>query len=479
MQIPRDTGTFHIIGIGGIGMSAIAEILLAKGHSVQGSDQKESANVRRLRAKGVRVFIGHDPINLVGARNIVISTAVKRGNPELEAARAKGLPIIRRAEMLAELMRLYSTVSVTGTHGKTTTTSLIATIFEKAELDPTVITGGIINAWGSNARLGKGKWMIVEADESDGTFARIPTEIGVVTNIDPEHLDYFKTVENMHREFEAFYRGIPFYGLAVTCVDHPVVRDMIERLELRRDGRRLLTYGTSEAADLRLTGLRFEGFTTIFDAALGERVKGGARVLKSWSIPVPGQHNALNTLAAIAVAAEAGIPDDVIRAGLLGFSGVKRRFQPAGQWNGIQIYDDYGHHPAEIAAVLAAARAGARGRVIAIVEPHRYTRVRDLFGEFCACFREADSVIVAPLYSAGEAPIEGIDQHSLADGIRSKGHAAVTSIDNPHDAVSLIRRYGRPGDMVIFLGAGSSTEWAHGFAERLGAGEPRRAGGAM
>jgi UDP-N-acetylmuramate--alanine ligase len=469
MQIPRDTGTFHIIGIGGIGMSAIAEILLAKGFAVQGSDQKESANVRRLRAKGVRVFIGHDAVNLVGARNVVISTAVKRDNPELEAARQRGLPIIRRAEMLAELMRLYATVSVTGTHDKTTTTSLVATIFEKAALDPTVITGGIINAWGSNARMGKGAWMIVEADESDGTFVRLPTEIGIVTNIDPEHLDYFKSVENMHREYEAFYRNIPFYGLAVTCIDHPVVRGMVDRLDLRRDGRRLLTYGVSEGADLRLTGARQDGFTTIFDAELSSRVKGGARTIEGWAVPLPGHHNALNALAAVAVAAEAGIPDDVIREGLKEFSGVKRRFQPTGQWNSIQIYDDYGHHPIEIAAVLQAARAGAKGRVIAIVEPHRYTRVRDLFGDFCACFRDADSVIVAPLYSAGEAPIEGIDQHSLAEGIRSTGHRAVTSVDHPMDIVPLLRRYGRAGDMVVCLGAGTSTEWAGALPSWLSA----------
>ena len=479
MQIPRDVGTFHIIGIGGIGMSAIAEILLAKGFSVQGSDQKDSANVRRLRAKGVRVFIGHDAVNLVGARQVVISTAVKSGNPELEAARAKGLSIVRRAEMLAELMRLYSTVSVTGTHGKTTTTSLISTIFEHAKLDPTVITGGIINAWGSNARLGQGKWMIVEADESDGTFVKLPTEIGIVTNIDPEHLDYFKTVENMHREFEAFYKNIPFYGLAVTCIDHPVVRDMVERLDLRRDGRRLLTYGTMEGADLRLLSVRQEGFTTIFDAQLGHRVHGGARVIKGWSIPMPGQHNALNALAAIAVATEAGLADDVIQAGLNAFSGVKRRFQPTGQWNGIDVFDDYGHHPAEIAAVLAAARAGAKGRVIAVMEPHRYTRVRDLFGEFCACFKDADSVIVAPLYSAGEPPIHGIDQHSLAQGIRSTGQVNVTSVDDARDVVPLIRRYGRPSDMVICLGAGTSTEWAQALPEWLTMEEPRRAGGAM
>jgi UDP-N-acetylmuramate--alanine ligase len=479
MQMPRDIGPFHIIGIGGIGMSAIAEILVAKGHSVQGSDQKDSANVRRLRAKGVRVFVGHDAVNLVGARQVVISTAVKPNNPELEAARAKGLPIIRRAEMLAELMRLYATVSVTGTHGKTTTTSLISTIFETARLDPTVITGGIINAWGSNARLGQGRWMIVEADESDGTFTRLPTEIGVVTNIDPEHLDYFGSVDAMHREYEAFFRNIPFYGLAVTCIDHPVAREMVERLNLRRDGRRLLTYGTRPDADLVLRSVRADGRSTIIDADLGQRVKGGARPLRGWTLPMPGQHNALNALAAIAVASEADLPDEVIRAGLAAFSGVKRRFQLTGTWNGIEIFDDYGHHPAEIAAVLEAARAGARGRVIAVVEPHRYTRVRDLFREFAACFKHADSVIVTPLYSAGEQHIEGINPATLAEGIRATGHAAVATIDDPRDLIGLVRRHGRPGDMVIVLGAGTSTEWAHGLPEWLAAAEPRRAGSAL
>jgi UDP-N-acetylmuramate--alanine ligase len=479
MQLPRDIGPFHIIGIGGIGMSAIAEILLAKGYQVQGSDQKESANVRRLRAKGIRVFVGHDAANLEGAGQVVISTAVKPANPELEAARAKGLPIIRRAEMLAELMRLYATVSVTGTHGKTTTTSLISTIFEQAGLDPTVITGGIINAWGSNARLGKGRWMIVEADESDGTFTRLPTEIGVVTNIDPEHLDYFGSVEAMHREYEAFFRNIPFYGLAVTCIDHPVAREMVDRLQLRRDGRPVLTYGTREDADLVLRAIRTDGRSTVIDADLGARVKGGPRAVRGWTVPMPGQHNALNALAAIAVAAEAGLSDEVIRAGLAAFSGVKRRFQLTGTWNGVQIFDDYGHHPAEIAAVLEAARAGAKGNVIAVVEPHRYTRVRDLFGEFSTCFRAADSVVVTPLYSAGETPIDGINPETLADGIRASGHAAVTTIADPQDLVGVVQRLGRPGDMVIVLGAGNSTEWAHALPEWLAAAEPRRAGSAL
>src|SRR5262245_27614344 len=366
MQMPADIGPVHILGIGGIGMSAIAEILHSRGYTVQGSDQKDSANVNRLRAKGIRVFVGHDAVNLVGARYVVISTAVKPGNPELEAARARGLPVIRRAEMLAELMRLYATVSVTGTHGKTTTTSLIAHTFTVGGQDPTVITGGIINEWGSNARRGEGPWMIVEADESDGTFIKIPTQIGVVTNIDPEHLDHFGTVDNMHREFETFFRGIPFYGLAVACVDHPVVGQLIEGLQLRRDGRRLLTYGTTPGADLLLRSVRANGAATVFDALLGPRVHGGQRVLNAWSIPLAGHHNALNALAAIAAASEAGIPDAAIREALATFSGVKRRFQLTGTWNGVEIYDDYGHHPVEIAAVLKAARAtitnnGARG----------------------------------------------------------------------------------------------------------------------
>ncbi|MDX2202471.1 MAG: UDP-N-acetylmuramate--L-alanine ligase [Hyphomicrobiaceae bacterium] len=477
MQMPRETGPIHIMGIGGIGMSAIAEILHAKGYTVQGSDQKESANVRRLRAKGLRVFVGHDPINLVGARYVVVSTAIRKDNPELQAARAKGLPIIRRAEMLAELMRLYDTVSVTGTHGKTTTTSLIAHVFAAAGEDPTVITGGIINDWGSNARLGNGPWMIVEADESDGTFIKLPTQIGVVTNIDPEHLDYFKTVDNMHREFEAFFRNIPFYGLAVACTDHPVVAAMLERLELRRDGRRLLTYGTSQGADLVLATARVDGHRTIFDAELGHAVRGGARALKGWVVPIPGQHNALNALAAIAAASEAGIPDETIKRALASFSGVKRRFQLTGTWNGIAIYDDYGHHPVEIAAVLKAARNGARGRVFAVVEPHRYTRVRDLFSEFANCFKDADGVIVAPLYSAGEQPIDGVTSTALAEAIRATGIALVETIESERDLPALVRQIAATGDMLLCLGAGNSTEWAHALPGWL-ADEPLRAGGA-
>ncbi len=474
MELPRELGTFHILGIGGIGMSAIAEILHAKGYTVQGSDQKDSPNVRRLRAKGMRVYVGHDPINLVGARYVVISSAIKNGNPELEAARAKGLPIVRRAEMLAELMRLYATVSVTGTHGKTTTSSLIAHVFQYAGLDPTVITGGIINDWGSNARLGAGPWMIVEADESDGTFVRIPSQIGIVTNIDPEHLDYFQTVENMHHQFAAFLQNIPFYGLAVACIDHPVVQTMIDRLTLRHDGRRLVTYGTTAGADMVLNAIRIDGHTMAFDATLGARVGGGARQLSNWSLPILGRHNALNALAAIAVAAEAGIPDTTIKQALTGFAGVKRRLQHTGRWNGVDIYDDYGHHPVEIAAVLEALRPGTKGRVFAVIEPHRYSRIQSLFGEFCASVAAADAVIVGPLYSAGEPPIEGISSQALVEGMRERGHRQVTAVEREQDVAPLIRRYARAGDIVVYLGAGKSTEWAQALQGELGE-EPRLA----
>lgn len=476
MEMPSQIGTFHIIGIGGIGMSAIAEILIDKGYSVQGSDQKDSANVKRLRSKGVRVFIGHDAVNLVGARQVVISSAVKNGNPELEAARKRGLPIIRRAEMLAELMRLYSTISVTGTHGKTSTTSLIAHMLTSAGVDPTVIAGGIIQDWGTNARLGQGPWMVVEADESDGTFVRLPTEIGIVTNADPEHLDYFGDVETMNAAYETFMRNIPFYGLLVACIDHPVVAKLVAKLDLRRDGRPMFTYGQAEGADVRLLSMHADGHFMVFDIELDARVTGGApRRIEGLRLSAPGRHNVLNALAAIGVALSVGVADDAIRKALASFSGVKRRFQLTGQWNGVAIYDDYGHHPVEIASVLEAARAGAKGRVVAVFEPHRYSRVQSLFKDFCRCFANADSVIVAPLYTAGEAPVAGIDQHSIADGIRAAGHRSVLAINDPRDLIGLVHQFGRPGDMVICLGAGTSTEWANALPQWLGD-EPRMAG---
>ncbi|MEZ5776385.1 MAG: UDP-N-acetylmuramate--L-alanine ligase [Hyphomicrobiaceae bacterium] len=476
MEMPRNIGPFHIIGIGGIGMSAIAEILLELGYQVQGSDAKENANVRRLRNRGLRVFIGQDAQNLIGARYVVVSTAIKRDNPELLGARRRGLPVIRRADMLAELMRMRKTVSVTGTHGKTTTTSLIAHIFEQGGLDPTVITGGIVNSWGSNARLGQGEWMVVEADESDGTFIKLPTEIGVVTNIDPEHLDYFGTVERMHRQFRRFYTAIPFYGAAVTCTDHPVVRSMVKEV-MEEVSAPILTYGTTEDVDLRISAVRAEAGGMTFDLDVGARVRGGARHIAGLHMPVPGHHNALNATAAFAVAAHAGLADEVIVPRLATFSGVKRRFTPTGSWNGVSFFDDYAHHPVELTAVLKAARAATSGRVIGIFQPHRYSRLSNLFDDFCNAFADADMVVVTPVYTAGESPILGIDHHSIAAGIRRTGHAGVEVVESETELAPLIASLARPGDLVIGLGAGTITEWSYALPQWL-TGGARTAGGA-
>ena len=476
MHMPRNAGPFHIVGIGGIGMSAIAEILLELGYTVQGSDTKDSANVRRLRNRGLRVFIGHDPVNLIGARCVVISSAIKPDNVELLAARQRGLIVIKRADMLAELMRLRSTVSVTGTHGKTTTTSLIAHIFEKAQLDPTVITGGIVNSWGTNARLGKGEWMVVEADESDATFIRLPSQIGVVTNIDPEHLDYFGTVERMEAAYRVFYTSLPFYGAAVTCIDHPVVRRMLK--ESAHDiSARVLTYGQSEGADLRVCNIRSDRDSTLFDVEVASRVRGGHRIIMGLQMPVPGDHMALNATAALAVAAEAGIDDDMVRPAIASFSGVKRRFTQAGTWNGVVFYDDYAHHPVELAATLKSARRTTRDRVIAIFQPHRYSRVSGLFDDFCACFSDADVVLVLPVYSAGEKPLPGIDHKSVAAGIRKTGHSGVHPVDSEAELAPVIRQLSRPGDLVVGLGAGTISEWIYALPEQLNGTARKAVGG--
>ncbi|MEO0618330.1 MAG: UDP-N-acetylmuramate--L-alanine ligase [Pseudomonadota bacterium] len=468
MRIPEGIGPFHIIGIGGIGMSAVAEILVELGYDVQGSDQKESANVDRLRKRGIRVFVGHDAVNLVGARYVVISSAVKPGNPELDAARLKGIPIISRAEILAEIMRFCSTVSVTGTHGKTTTTSMIAHLFDSAGLNPTAMSGGIINDWGTNARHGTGQWMVVEADESDGTFIRLPTEIGVVTNIDPEHLDYYGSVEAMHLAFRTFFERIPFYGCAVACIDHPVVRDLLSELH-RENRRRVLTYGVSEDADVRPQVHGNQGQTTHFDIHCGPRVKGGQRTISGVRLPVPGHYNTLNALAAMTVCAEVGIADEQILAGLATFGGVKRRFTHTGSWNGAEFFDDYAHHPVEIEAVLSAARSTTNGRVIAIMQPHRYTRLRDLFDDFAKSFGNADAVLVAPVYAAGEEPIEGFDHRTLADRIRELGGAGAIAIEMQQEVAPVLSQIVQPGDLVIGLGAGSITEWSHALPAQLAA----------
>jgi UDP-N-acetylmuramate--alanine ligase len=464
---PDQAGLFHIVGIGGIGMSAIAEVMHTRGYRVQGSDLKDGANLERLRARGIPCQIGHDPANVEGAAYLVISSAVKAGNPEFEAARERGMPIIRRAEMLAELMRPCATVSVTGTHGKTTTTSLIADLFKCADLDPTVIAGGIINGWGTNARIGRGEWMVVEADESDGTFLKLPTQIGVVTSIDPEHMDYWPSVEALHQAFHQFIDAIPFYGLAVACIDHPVVRELLAKLGGAANGRRTLTYGVARDADIRLVNLRPDHNRITFDADLGPAVKGGARKLEDLTLPILGHYNALNALGALAAATEAGVSDEVIRTTFAAFSGVKRRFTRVGEWQGVVVYDDYAHHPVEIAAVLRAARMAGKGRVLAVMQPHRYTRLQSLFNEFSACLDDADIVVVTPVYSAGEAPIPGIDRDELASGLRRHGHPHVLTVDDDQALVETIASVAKRGDVVVGLGAGTITDWINALPQNL------------
>jgi UDP-N-acetylmuramate--alanine ligase len=464
---PDKTGLFHIVGIGGIGMSAIAEVMHTRGYRVQGSDLKDGANLERLRRRGINCLIGHDPVNVKDARYLVISSAVKPGNPEFEAARERGIPIIRRAEMLAELMRPCATVSITGTHGKTTTTSLIADLLQGAGLDPTVIAGGIINAWGTNARIGNGEWMVVEADESDGTFLKLPTQIGVVTNIDPEHMDYWPSLDALHQAFYQFIDAIPFYGLAVACIDHPVVRELLAKLGGAANGRRTLTYGVARDADIRLSNVRPDHNTIAFDADLGPAVKGGARKLEDLTLPVLGHYNALNALGALAAAAEAGVSDEAIRTTFAAFSGVKRRFTRAGEWQGVVVYDDYAHHPVEIAAVLRAARMAGNSRIIAVIQPHRYTRLQSLFNEFSACLDDADIVVVTPVYSAGEAPIPGIDRDELASGLRRHGHPNVLTVDDEATLVETVASVAKSGDLVVGLGAGTITDWMNALPGRL------------
>src|SRR6201989_1427603 len=409
MKFARDIRPVHFGGIGGIGMSGIAEVLANLGYTVQGSDVAESANVKRLRDKNIAVAIGHRAENVAGADVIVVSSAIKRDNPELMAAREKRIPVVRRAEMLAELMRLKSCVAIAGTHGKTTTTSMVATLLDAGNLDPTVINGGIINAYGTNARLGDGDWMVVEADESDGTFLKLPADIAIVTNIDAEHLDHFKTFAAVQDAFRAFIENVPFYGFAVMCTDHPIVQRVVGRIQ----DRRIITYGENPQADVRLIDLDNTGGQSQFAVQFRDRTGAVVHTIADLMLPMPGRHNALNATSAIAVAHELKIDDDAIRKALAGFGGVKRRFTRAGEWNGVAIIDDYGHHPVEIAAVLKAARESTKGQVIAVVQPHRYTRLQSLFEPFSTCFNDADAVIVAEVYPAGEAPIKGIDRDHL------------------------------------------------------------------
>jgi len=463
MKLPRDIGPVHFVGIGGIGMSGIAEVLANLGYTVTGSDVADGANVKRLRDLGIAVFIGHKASNIDGADVVVVSTAIKRDNPELVAARAKRLPVVRRAEMLAELMRLKSCVAIAGTHGKTTTTSIVAALLDAGGFDPTVINGGIINAYGTNARLGEGDWMVVEADESDGTFLKLPADIAIVTNVDPEHLDHFHTFEAVQDAFRAFVENIPFYGFAVMCTDHAVVQTLVGKLE----DRRILTYGENPQADIRLVDLDHHDGASRFTVLFRDRAGKTTHTIDKLTMPMPGRHNALNATAAIAVAHELGISDENIRKALGGFGGVKRRFTKVGTWNGAVIIDDYGHHPVEIAAVLRAARESAKGQVIAVVQPHRYTRLQALFEQFCSCFNDADAVIVAPVYSAGEAPIPGVDRDALVQGLRAHGHRQAIALEGPEKLAGLIKGLAKSGDYVVCLGAGSITQWAYALPGEL------------
>lgn len=460
--LPLNIGTLHFVGIGGIGMSGIAEVLHNLGYAVQGSDMSDNYNVQRLRKLGIKVEIGHRAENLGEAAVLVISSAVKKDNPEVVAARAGMIPVVRRAEMLAELMRLKWSIAVAGTHGKTTTTSMVAALLEGGAMDPTVINGGIINSLGTNAKLGSGEWMVVEADESDGTFTKLPSTIGIVTNMDPEHLDHYGTFEEERKAFDRFVENIPFYGFAALCIDHVEVQAMLGRID-----RRVVTYGFSPQADVRAVNVETNTRGCFYDVAISDRANGEARTITGVHLPMYGLHNVQNSLAAIAVAINLGISDEAIRQSYAKFSGVKRRFTKTGESNGVTVIDDYGHHPVEIAAVLKAARTACTGRTIAVVQPHRYSRLQSLFGDFCTCFNDADTVIVADVYAAGEQPIAGAGRDDLVEGLRVRGHRDAQPLSGPEALPALIRTLAKPGDMVVCLGAGTITQWANALPGEL------------
>lgn len=465
MKMPRNIGPVHFIGIGGIGMSGIAEILHNQGYTVQGSDASLNPNVQRLRDMGITVEIGQSGDNLGKAEVVVVSSAIKKDNPELVAARARNLPIVRRAEMLAEIMRFKTAIAIGGTHGKTTTTTLVATLLDAGNLDPTVINGGIINAYGTNARLGAGEWMVVEADESDGTFVKLPADVAIVTNIDPEHLDHYGDFEGVRNAFHQFVENVPFYGFAVMCLDHPEVQALVGDIK----DRRVITYGQNPQADVRLIDLENRDGVQHFSVEIRDRIRQTQLRIDGLELPMPGVHNALNATAAIAVADQLHVPAEAIRKGLKGFTGVKRRFTKTGEVGGVTVIDDYGHHPVEIAAVLRAARQSARRDVVAVVQPHRYSRVKDLFDDFAACFNDADTVIVAPIYAAGEQPLVGVTHEELVNRIRARGHRDARVLTGPEDLAKLLATRVEDGDFVVCLGAGNITQWAAALPGELGA----------
>lgn len=464
-RVPLGIGAIHFIGIGGIGMSGIAEIMHNLGYQVQGSDVSDNPNVRRLRAMGIAVAVGHAAENLGGAHVVVYSSAVKPGNVEFDAARAQNLPLVRRAEMLAEIMRLKWCVAVAGTNGKTTTTTMVAALLDAGGLDPTVVNGGIVNAYGTNARLGSGEWVVVEADESDGTFLRLPATVAVVTNVDPDHLDYYVTFDRMREAFQRFIENVPFYGFAVVCLDHPEVQAMVGRIE----DRRLVTYGLSPQADIRAVNIAFSEGSSHFDLIIADRRAGTETQIENLTLPMPGEHNVQNALAAIAVARELGVPDETIKSGLAKFAGVRRRFTKVGEWNGAAIIDDYAHNPFKIAAALKAARQAYSGPIVAVVQPHRYSRLHDTFEQFCTCLNDADTAIVAPVYAAGEKPIEGFDHIAYAEALRAHGHRNVITIEGEGELAAAVAPFAKPGGAIVCLGAGSITQWAAGLETALSA----------
>lgn len=460
IRLPFGVGVVHFVGIGGIGMSGIAEVMFNLGYEVQGSDISDSANVQRLRALGITIHKGHSETHIRKAQAVVISTAIGSDNPEVAAARARHIPVVRRADMLAELMRLKWNICIAGTHGKTTTTSMVAALLDAAGLDPTVINGGVINAYGTNARIGEGDWMVVEADESDGTFIRLPVTAAVITNIDPEHLDHYGDFDALRAAFDQFIENTPFYGFGVVCLDHPEVQALVGRVT----DRRLITYGTNPQADVRAENICYVEGQARFSIVFRKRGREETR-LDNIGLPMPGQHNVLNALAAAIVARELGADDEAIIKGFASFDGVKRRFSRVGSYQGVTIIDDYGHHPVEIKAVLEAARNICAGRIIAVVQPHRYSRLRDLFDDFCACTNNADSVIVTDVFAAGESPISGFDKASLVAGMVKHGHRSVAALPTWDDLPAMIAEKASAGDYVVFLGAGDITTYAAGLEE--------------
>jgi UDP-N-acetylmuramate--alanine ligase len=460
-KLPMELGPIHFVGIGGIGMSGIAEVLMTLGYTVQGSDARASKITDRLVTLGATVFEGQAAANIGDAAVIVISSAIKKGNPELEEARRRKLPVVRRAEMLAELMRMRSNIAIAGTHGKTTTTTMVATLLDKGGFDPTVINGGVIHAYGSNARAGAGEWMVVEADESDGSFNRLPATIAIVTNIDPEHMEHWGTFDALRKGFYDFVSNIPFYGLAVCCTDHPEVQALVGRVT----DRRIVTFGFNAQADVRAVNLTYENGVAHFDVLL--QGEGQGQKIESLTLPMPGNHNVSNALSAIAVARHLGMKATEIREALASFAGVNRRFTKVAEVNGVTIIDDYGHHPVEIAAVLKAARQATKGRIIAIHQPHRYTRLHSLFEDFCTCFNEADVVAIADVYAAGEDPIPGASRDDLVAGLIAHGHRHARALLDEADLARLVREQAQPGDMVVCLGAGSISAWANALPAKL------------